>query len=57
MKRLYVRQQYNSIGATERYVYIVTKVKNSTTPEIGAKLSKAEIDLMCESKKWTVDIS
>lgn len=66
MKRLFVHQTYNpqfsgdprDENNPDRFVYIVDKVTNSTTPQINATLTVIELDdRYCGSVDWEVTIT
>lgn len=64
MKKLYVHQQLNSeyrgpehTPELDRYVYVVDKVINSTSPTIMDSLTKGQVDELCEADDWKVTVS
>ena len=58
MKLLFVIQCLPEISTPGNWTheYLVSKVVNSTSPEINERLTKPELDKYCESEDWKVTI-
>jgi|TARA_Y100000034_G_scaffold6555_1_gene7224 hypothetical protein len=47
---------YDYTDKTEKHVWVVKKVVNSTYPNVGQGLNRQEVDAMCDDDEWQVTI-
>ena len=63
MKTLTVDQRWNPNATpsptmldSDKYIYVPTKVTNSTTPKLGDYMTETELAVFCDSDDWEVTI-
>lgn len=60
MKILKVEQVFNPefdyTDKTDNFIYLPTKITNSTTPKLHTHLTEAQLIEYCDSEDWEVSI-